>query len=481
MTAKKHINSLLGNIDWWSVAIYMVLITMGWLNIYASLYNDTQTFAFDIHQRYIMQLLWIGVSLIAAMAILLIDDKYYHILAYPIYAVCLIVMAATLTPLGREINGAKAWLVFGPVALQPTEFMKFATALALARYMSHYSFSIRKFSDLLRVGILIALPVGIMALQPDMGSALVYGAFFFMMYREGLNKWIYIVMGLVIALFLSSFWLSPAALTLIMLSACTLGVAIQSGEIRGKVRYIASVLLGSMVLYYSCRIFGLALSYYHSLLIAIAVSLVWVAAYAVRGRMKICLIYTAIFFGSLAFASASDYVFDHLALHQQKRVLDLLGIESDLQHWGYNVNQSKIAIGSGGFFGKGFLKGTQTKFDFVPEQTTDFIFCTVGEEWGFAGSFVVLMLFCILILRLIKMGERQGEAFRRIYCYSVAGIFFLHTFINVGMTIGLMPVIGIPLPFFSYGGSSFLAFTIMFFVAVRLDTGSSQISAMRVY
>lgn len=480
MTAKRHVNSLLGNIDWLSVAIYLALVTIGWFNIYASLYDETQVFAFDIHRRYFMQLLWIGVSLLVAFAILLIDDKYYHILAYPVYALCLIVMVATLTPLGKEINGAKAWLVFGPVALQPTEFMKFATALALARYMSHYSFSIHRIRDLLGVGALMCLPVGIMALQPDMGSAMVYGAFFFMMYREGLNKWIYIIMGLVIALFLSSFWLSPVTLTLIMLAACTLGVAIQSGEWPGKFRYLAGVLLGSMVLYYVCRFFGWQLSYHVCLLVSIAFSLIWVAAYALKGRMKICLLYTAIFFGSLAFASASDYVFDHLALHQQKRVLDLLGIESDLQHWGYNVNQSKIAIGSGGFLGKGFLKGTQTKFDFVPEQTTDFIFCTVGEEWGFVGSLTVLALFCALILRLIKMGERQGEPFRRIYCYCVAGIFFMHTFINVGMTIGLMPVIGIPLPFFSYGGSSLLAFTIMFFVAVRLDTGSSQISAMRV-
>ena len=480
MTDRRRIDSLLGNIDWRSVAIYMALIVMGWLNIYASLYDDTQTFAFDLHQRYVMQLLWIGVSLAVALVILLLDDKYYHILAYPIYAVCLLVMAATLTPLGKEINGAKAWLVFGPIALQPTEFMKFATSLALARYMSHYSFSIHRFSDLLRIGAMMALPVGIMALQPDMGSAVVYGAFFFMMYREGLNKWIYIVMGLVIALFLSSFWLSPVSLTLIMLLACTLGVAIQSGQIADKVRYLAAVLLGSMILYYVCRLAQLSLSYHYALLISIAVSLFWVAAYALKGRMKICLIYVAIFFGSLAFASASDYVFDHLALHQQKRVLDLLGIESDLQRWGYNVNQSKIAIGSGGFMGKGFLKGTQTKFDFVPEQTTDFILCTVGEEWGFVGSLTVLTLFCLLVLRLVKMGERQGEPFRRIYCYCVAGIFFLHTFINVGMTIGLMPVIGIPLPFFSYGGSSFLAFTIMFFVAVRLDTGSSQISSMRM-
>ncbi len=479
MTANKRIEALLGNIDWWSIAIYMILITAGWLNIYASLYDDAHVMAFNIHSRYVMQLLWIGVSLAAALAILLIDDKYYHILAYPAYAAALIVMCITLTPLGKEINGAKAWIVFGPVALQPTEFMKFATALAIARYMSHYSFSIHRFSDLLRIGILLALPVGIMALQPDMGSAVVYGAFFFMMYREGLNKWIYIIMGLTVALFLSSFWLTPVALTLIMLAACTAGVAIQTGTVTDKIRYLACVICGSMILFYACRI-GLKyeLSYYLCLLVCIAVSLVWVIAYALKGRLKVFM-YIAVFFGSLAFASASDYVFDHMALHQQKRVLDLLGIESDLQHWGYNVNQSKIAIGSGGFAGKGFLKGTQTKFDFVPEQTTDFIFCTVGEEWGFIGSLAVLGLFCALILRLIKMGERQGEPFRRIYCYCVAGIFFMHTFINVCMTIGLMPVIGIPLPFFSYGGSSFLAFTIMFFVAVRLDTGSSQISSMR--
>lgn len=480
MTANRHISSLLGNIDWWSVLVYLLLITIGWLNIYASLYNDAQIQTFGINQRYVMQLIWIGISLAAALVILLLDDKYYHILAYPIYAVCLLIMLATLTPLGREINGAKAWIVFGPIALQPTEFMKFATTLALARYMSHYSFSIHRFSDLLRIGIIMALPVGIMALQPDMGSALVYGAFFFMLYREGLNYWIYIIIGLVIALFLSSFYLSPVALTVIMLLVCTVGVALQTGEVRNGLRYVAGVFLGSIIIYYGCLVLlKYHMSYHYSLLISIAISSIWVIAYALRNRIRICFMYMAIFVCSLAFASASDYVFDHLAIHQQKRVLDLLGIEADLQHWGYNVNQSKIAIGSGGFFGKGFLKGTQTKFDFVPEQTTDFIFCTVGEEWGFLGSIIVLGLFCTLIIRLIKMGERQGEAFRRIYCYCVAGIFFMHTFINVSMTIGIMPVIGIPLPFFSYGGSSFLAFTIMFFVAVRLDAGSSQISAMR--
>ncbi|MDR0907261.1 MAG: rod shape-determining protein RodA [Rikenellaceae bacterium] len=462
-----------GRVDLWIIGIYVVLVALGWLNLYAAVYDDTQASAFNFAQEYGKQIVWIGLSVAMALVIMLIDDKYYHMLAYPIYGVALVLMLSTLL-FGKEINGAKAWLVFGPVAIQPTEFMKFATSLALARFMSHFSFSLSKFNDLASVALIIAVPVGVMFLQHDVGSAVVYASFLFMLYREGLNRWVYIVGGMIVALFMGSFWITDVGMLLLLLVGCTLGFAVQYRAWKGSVIYLAAVVLTSILAYLAARfLFSVDVSYYWVLLGVSLLSLPVVGLLAYGKRLGGIVVYIALFVASVAFVSTTDVVFDHLDLHQQKRILDLLGIESDLRNWGYNVNQSKIAIGSGGFLGKGFLEGTQTKFNFVPEQSTDFIFCTVGEEWGFVGSVVVLALFCVLILRLVRMGERQGEPFSRIYCYCVAGIFFVHVFINIGMTIGLMPVIGIPLPFFSYGGSSFLAFTILLFVALRLDVGSS--------
>ncbi len=239
--------------------------------------------------------------------------------------------------------------------------------------------------------------------------------------------------------------------------------------------YLAGVVLASLSVWLIAKFAGADWRYYWVLLTVSLASLPVAGIVAYAKRVRGWWFYAAFFVASIAFVSVADVVFDHLDLHQQKRILDTLGIESDARGWGYNVNQSKIAIGSGGFAGKGFLEGTQTKFNFVPEQSTDFIFCTVGEEWGFVGSLVVLALFLVLIVRLVRMGNRSGEPFRRIYCYCVAGIFLIHVLINVGMTIGIVPVIGIPLPFFSYGGSSFLAFTLLFFVALRLDLGSGDL------
>jgi rod shape determining protein RodA len=471
-TAGRHTSIFHNRADWWTIGIYLVLVVLGWLNLYAAVWDDTQASAFDLAREYGKQIVWIGLSLAVALVIMLIDDKYYHMLAYPIYGVALVLMLSTLL-LGKEINGAKAWLVFGPVVIQPTEFMKFATSLALARFMSHYSFSISRLKDLFGVAVMIAVPIGVMYFQHDVGSAVVYASFLFMLYREGLNRWVYIVLGAVVILFIGSFWITDVGLLVSILLLCAIGFALQYRVWKGVVIYLASVVLTSILVYVAIRFMsGADLSYYYSLLGTVVLSLPIVVVLAYGKKFRGSSIYIALFLSSILFVSVTDVVFDHLDLHQQKRILDLLGIESDLRNWGYNVNQSKIAIGSGGLCGKGFLEGTQTKFNFVPEQSTDFIFCTVGEEWGFVGSVVVLALFCTLVLRLVKMGERQGESFSRIYCYCVAGIFFIHVVINVGMTIGLMPVIGIPLPFFSYGGSSFLAFTILLFVALRLDLGS---------
>ena len=460
-------------IDWKTILVFVVLMLLGWMNIYAASAGEGESFSFS--SRYGMQMIWVVISMVVAGVILLVDDIYYHQFAYPFYLLMLLVLVATLF-VGKEVNGAKSWLSLGPVAVQPAEFMKLATALALARFMSEYHFSLGRPKDLVGVGAILLIPIGIILAQNDMGSALVYCSFLIVLYREGLNSWIYYAIFLVVGLFVCSFLLSDVALLVGLIVVFVVVQALGNRNPKESVIYTAGVGALSLAIYGAALVAGWSLTYYGALLIASVVMLIVALAYAYRNKLANIYLFAAMFVGSLLFIGAIDFVFnDVLQLHQQKRILDLFGLESDLKGWGYNVNQSKIAIGSGGFFGKGFLQGTQTKYDFIPEQSTDFIFCTVGEEWGFVGAVVVLMLFATLIIRLMKMGERQNEPFRRVYCYGVAGIFLFHVIINVGMTIGLMPVIGIPLPMFSYGGSSLLAFTILFFIAVRLDSQNSTI------
>ena len=457
------------SVDWTTILIYTALVLIGWINIYAAVFDEEHANIFDIGQRYGMQMIWIGVSAFIALTILLIDGKYWHMIAYPLYWITILVLLGVCF-VGAEIKGARAWIVLGPVAIQPAEFVKFTTALALARYMSSYSFSIHRFSDLLRVFLILGFPAAIIIAQNDTGSAIVYGAFFFMLYREGFNGWIYVALFLMVSLFILSFLLTPLMLAIVMIVVCVLAEGFSNGHWKAKIIYLSGVALGSIVLYSLVPLIGGTIEMHTALLIVTGISIIPVFIYAYRNKLRNITLFVGLFVGSLLFTQTIDYVFDNvMQIHQQKRILDLLGLESDLKGWGYNVNQSKIAIGSGGFSGKGFLEGTQTKYNFVPEQSTDFIFCTVGEEWGFLGSAVIVILFCTLILRLMRMGERQEEAFGRIYCYCVASIFFFHVMVNLGMTIGLMPVIGIPLPFFSYGGSSMIAFTILLFVAVKLD------------
>lgn len=460
-------------IDWKTILVFVVLMLLGWMNIYAASSGDSE--GFSLSSRYGMQLIWMGISMVVAGVILLMDDIYYHQFAYPFYLLMLLVLIATLF-VGKEVNGAKSWLALGPVAIQPAEFMKLATALALARFMSEYHFSLARGKDVVGVGIILLIPILVILAQNDMGSALVYCSFLVVLYREGLNSWVYYALFLVVGLFVCSFLLSDIALLVGLIVVFVVVQMLGNRNPRESAMYIAGVGALSLAIYGIAMLAGWQLTYYWALLVAAVTMLIVALVYAYRTKLANIYLFAAMFVGSLLFIGAIDYVFnDVLQLHQQKRILDLFGLESDLRGWGYNVNQSKIAIGSGGFFGKGFLQGTQTKYDFIPEQSTDFIFCTVGEEWGFVGSVVVLVLFATLIIRLMKMGERQNEPFRRVYCYGVAGIFLFHVIINVGMTIGLMPVIGIPLPMFSYGGSSLLAFTILFFIAVRLDSQNSSI------
>lgn len=459
-----------GGVDWGSIAIFFGLMLLGWLNIYAAVLDDSALPGFVFNSRYGSQLMWMGICALAAVVIMLIDEIYYHIVAYPLYFVMLLVLVATLF-VGTNVNGAQSWLRFGSFTVQPAEFAKFTTALALARYMSAYHFSMSTWKNKLYAALLFVVPMGIILMQNDAGSAIVFGSFLMVFYREGFNGWAYIAMGIILFLFVFSFIWTPTAVLAAIIVICTLLEAIMNGSWFRNVRYLAMIALASFILYgLATVLLPVPTDYYWCLLTTAGLSLIAIGLYAWKNKIKNMFICIGMFIGSVAFTGIVDFVFDHMQIHQQKRILNLLGVESDLQYWGYNVNQSKIAIGSGGFLGKGYLQGTQTKYDFVPEQSTDFIFCTVGEEWGFLGATFVLILFCWLILRLINMGERQQETFGRVYCYGVAAIFFFHVLVNIGMTIGLMPVIGIPLPLFSYGGSSLLAFTMLFFVAVKLDS-----------
>lgn len=475
MTGRDYDKIQKPTVDWVAVLVYLALVVIGWLNIYAAVHADSGVDTFSMSSNYGKQLTWIGVTFCVAIVIILLDERFFHMFAYPAYFVGLAVLLLVLVA-GKEVNGAKAWIDVGPISLQPGEFAKFTTALAVARYMGRYSFSITSLRELIPLMFIIGVPAIIIIMQKDAGSALVYSSFLFMLYREGLNGWVHAFFFAFIALFFMSIVLEPVTVLIITILVCVIGEGIRNGLWKKKVIYLAGLALATITLYFGITFLGGDVSVYIILLVCSVLSLIPVVLYAYRRRLRNVYMFIALFATSIIFAPSVDYVFDNIVQpHQRDRILVVVSDEVDLKKEGYNYNQSLIAIGSGGIIGKGFLHGTQTQFNFVPEQSTDFIFCTVGEEWGFLGSAIVVALFCIMILRLMSMGERQRDPFGRVYCYSVAGIFLMHTIINIGMTIGLVPVIGIPLPFFSYGGSSFLAFSILFFVAVRLDAGKREL------
>jgi len=395
---------------------------MGWLNIYSAVYKEDHQVITDISQKYGKQMIWIVSSIFLAVIILIIDENFYIVFAYLIFAIFLLANIA-VPFLGREVKGSRSWFRFGDFGIQPAEFMKFATNLALAKFLSNQNVKIHTYKNTFITLILIGVPLLIIKiLQDETGLAIVFVAFIFMLYREGLS-----------------------------------------------VNYL---LLG----FFAIVLFILALLIHNTSLFIIIASLCTITLLFVRRNRKNLFIIASIGIIACSMVKGTSYVYEHLEQHQKVRIDVLLGRGTvDLKKEGYNVNQAKIAIGSGGLFGKGFLQGTQTKYDFVPEQDTDFIFCTVGEEWGFVGSSVVIVLFLILIIRIISLSERQRSSFSRIYGYGVAAILFFHLTINIGMTIGLAPVIGIPLPFFSYGGSSLWSFTILLFIFLKLDSHRLQI------
>lgn len=442
---------------------------MGWLSIYASAYTEAHPSIFDFSQRYGQQLLWISAAFVLVVAILLIDKRFYYAFAYIIYAILLFVLLVVLF-IGVAKHGARSWLDFGFFKMQPSEFAKFTTSLALARFMGRAQFSRYAMRDWLRVAVIIGIPVILILLQNDLGSAIVFSTFLLVCYREGMRGEVLLFLLFVAAIFIFELLFDKLYILLGLVLLSLVVYYFLQRNVKATLRLLFFQILAFVV--------GYALNFFlHKewewYVLSLFPALFTVLYFLVQGllsRTRSLAILGGILAFSLFCSFSVDYVFNNvLDTHHQRRINDLLGIEDDPLGWGYNVNQSMIAIGSGGMWGKGFLEGTQTKFNFVPEQSTDFIFCTVGEEWGFAGSIVVLGLFLALLLRIILVAERQKEAFHRIYGYCVASILFFHLAINISMTIGLFPVVGIPLPFFSYGGSSLWAFTMLLFVLVKFD------------
>ena len=462
-------NSLWANIDWVTVSVFLILVFLGWINIYASVYNQEHQSIFDISQRYGKQLIFIGAALAIGFIILIVESNFYVFFSYIIYGFIIFLLILVLFA-GTVINAQKGWFMFGSFGFQPSEFCKFATGLALANYLNTHGFKHDKYKSIAIVSAIILVPAILILLQNDTGSALVYLSFVLVLYREGLSGVVLFFGSLMILLFVLALILSNLVLSIVMLVFGLIAFYVVNARykqfLKIPVIYAASILLFFAVNLAIGSVFELS----DVITVAAIGGTLVILGYSYLKKIKSYTTIALIFLGSLLFTVSVDYVFYNiLGDHQQSRINELLGIHSDPLGAGYNVNQSKIAIGSGGFLGKGFLEGTQTKFNFVPEQSTDFIFCTVGEEWGFVGSVVVIGLFMLLFYRLIWLAERQRSGFSRIYGYAVAVILFFHFLVNVGMTIGIMPVIGIPLPFFSYGGSSLWSFTILLFVFIRLD------------
>ncbi len=476
---RKRKENVWKSIDWITVLLYLVLVTCGWFSICGASYTYGETDLFSFDSRSGKQLVWIGCSMGLGFVLLMLEEKIYEVLAYLFYAAMMLLLLVTPF-IARDIKGSLSWISLGPVSLQPAEFAKYATALALAKMMSSYGFTLDKGKNFIRAIFLILLPMILIIMQKETGSALVYAAFFLVLYREGMSgailftgvaAVIYFVVGI---RFGNEFlWDTPTSvgrsvvLTLILLFSISMTWVY--GKLWKPVKWmlILSITTTAAGILLSEFIYAFDLTY---LLVSECIVMAGYLIYlAIMKRSKQFALIALFTIGSVAFLYSCNMVFNKLDDHQRVRIEVLLGMKDDPKGAGYNVNQSKIAIGSGGLHGKGFLNGTQTKLKYVPEQDTDFIFCTVGEEMGFIGSSAILFLFMLFILRLLHLAEKQSHAFGRIYGYCLVSIFLFHLFINVGMVLGLTPVIGIPLPFFSYGGSSLWGFTLLLFTFLRVN------------
>ena len=477
---------MLRSLDWWTIAIYVALLVFGWMSVCGASYSFNDPDILSLSTRSGMQIVWIGTSICLGFVLLMLDDRYYDTFSYVLYAALLLLLFVTIfNP--HEIKGSRSWLVMGPLRIQPAEFAKFATALAISKFMSTYGFNIHRMGDFALSCAIVLLPMGLIIMQKETGSALVYLSFFLMFYREGMPGSILFTGVAMVVYFVvgiryeqEMLWDTPTSegkfvvLLLIQLFSAAL-VRIYCAD-KAKALNVLGFVLGVTIVFLLFSEYVIPFDIVWVQLLVCAALIGYYLYQALSTRVSNYL-YVALFTLSsiFFFYSASIVLNEVLGEHQRTRINVLLGLEDDLAGAGYNVHQSEIAIGSGGLGGKGFLNGTQTKLKFVPEQDTDFIFCTVGEEEGFLGSAGVLLLFLALILRLIKLAERQPFKFGRVYGYCVLSIFLFHVFINVGMVLGLTPVIGIPLPFFSYGGSSLWGFTILLFIFLRIDASRNLI------
>lgn len=447
---------------------------MGWFNIYAAVYNEEHAGLLDFSQRYGKQFLWVVAALVIAIFITIIDNRFYFFFSWFIYVTCMLLLVLVLV-IGKEINGAKSWFALGGLSLQPSELAKFGTALALASYLNTKRQDLTHLSAIITASAIILFPAVLTAFQPDMGSSIVYFSLFLVLFREGMSPYLFISGLLIVILFFLTLLTNNLSLTIaiIIIAAVLIWFATRKWKLLLIGSSVFIFIAGTLYLldHYIIKSLGIEMVIFISLILSGVVYAFYIYN---KKAMSVMIIYLFMI-GSILYVNSVDYAFNNfLKPHQKERVDILLGFKSDLHGTGYNVNQSIISIGSGGFSGKGFLQGTQTKFKFVPKQSSDFIFCTVGEEWGFLGSGIVIGIYLFLLLRLIKLAERQRSDFSRIYGYCVVSILFSHIFLNIGMAIGLVPVIGIPLPFLSYGGSSLWGFTILLFIFLRLDASRTE-------
>lgn len=485
-TRKDDQQGILKSLDWWTIGIYLALLALGWMSVCGASYTYGDTEIFSLSTRSGMQIIWIGTSICLGFVILMMDDRFFDTFAYVIYGALLLLLFVTIfNP--HEIKGSRSWLVLGPLRLQPAEFAKFTTALAVAKLMSTYGFDIHNWKHFATAAMIVFLPMLFIIGQRETGSALVYLSFALMFYREGMSGSILFTAVAMVIYFVVGIkyenvmlWDTPTSVgkftVLLLVQTFTAGMIWTYFKNKRMTRIILSHAYGITI---GSLLFSEFVIPFDVVWVQIIISggLIGFLIYEGLTTRFINYLYIGLFaVGSIMFFYSADFVLnDVMEPHQRVRINVLLGLDDDPAGAGYNVHQSEIAIGSGGLRGKGFLNGTQTKLKFVPEQDTDFIFCTVGEEEGFLGSAGVLLLFLALILRLMYMAERQPFKFGRVYGYCVASIFLFHVFINVGMVLGLTPVIGIPLPFFSYGGSSLWGFTILLFIFLRIDAGRNLI------
>lgn len=470
--------NLLRSVDWLTIALYLLLVFAGGVSIYAATYDFDKASMFDFAEFSGKQFLWAGISFVVGLSLLLIDRRLYEAYAYPLYAVMIVVLIATIF-IGGEVKGSRSWIQLGPMSIQPAEFAKTTTALALAKLFGTYGFSLNSWRNYATAVGLIILPIVCIILEQETGSALVYTSLVFVLYREGMSGFVLFAALCAIVYFVVVLKFASLTLMGIPMGIAICFIIIMALTVMMLLFYCRSFILGRNVLlgYGACGLLATALHFagitvngYVFFFTVIIGSVLYLLYGMFHDDMRRVLVTLAFVGVSTVFIFLVDFAFTSiLQPHQQTRITVALGITEDPRGVGYNVNQSKIAIGSGGLTGRGFLQGTQTKLRYVPEQHTDFIFCTIGEEEGFVGATGVLVCFLILILRIIGIGERQHTTFGRVYAYCVASYLIFHLCINIGMVIGLCPVIGIPLPFFSYGGSSLLGFTILLFILLRID------------